>query len=138
MKNIKSIHEEIRSIAKDSPKYRSTPITDFNKNVWKEDIYVFFIIRKMIRRFLTKGEVNEKLLLNNIIICLNIFGSDSVNRILRLMTNDEEFSIIKTILIFLNTYNLKDDHCPQNKIIKDILNNIIYRYTHYLDGKPPI
>lgn len=125
---MKSFHEEIISIAKDSDTYRSVAITDFNRKKFKSDIYTFFVIRKMVIRFLKKGEINEKLLINNIIITLNVFGISQVNRILRIITNDEEFSIIKTILIFLNSYNLKGDHCRQNPIIKDILEDIKHRY----------
>ena len=125
----KNIHEQIKSLAKDSDTYRSVVITDFNRKAFKNDICVFFIIRKMIRRFLIKGEISEKLLLNNIIICLNVFGIESVNKILRLITTDDEFGIVKACLKFLNSYHLPDDRTVQNVIITDILRDIKQRYN---------
>lgn len=103
---------------------------DFNHNFksLKKDIYQFFVVRKMIKRFITKGEINEKLILNNIIICLNIFGIKKTNIIFRIICDDNEFGAIKPCLIFLNSYNLEDT-TEQNYIMKNILSDIKHRYN---------
>ncbi len=101
---------------------------DFNDKMLKKDVYTFFVVRKMIKRFLVIGILNEKLILNNIIICLNIFGINKTNTIFRIICDDHEFSIIKSCLIFLNSYKLINDSTKPNRIVCDILNDISHRY----------
>jgi uncharacterized protein YbcC (UPF0753/DUF2309 family) len=98
-----------------------------NDDVFKKDVFLFFIVRKMVRRFLQKGVINEKLLLNNIIICLNNFGITRTNNIFRLMTEEAEFGVLKACLIFLNSYSIYDS-TRQNQIMKDILDDVTHRY----------
>lgn len=50
----------------------------FNEEEFKKDLYRFFIVRRMSRRFVYSGNVNYKLFLNNVIICLNIFRYQSI------------------------------------------------------------
>ena len=102
---------------------------NYNEDDFKKDIFRFFIIRKMIRRFLNSGLISEKLILNNIIVCLNIFGINAVNVILKMMCSDKEFEIVKSCLLFLNCFNLINDSTKSNQIITDILNDIKHRYT---------
>lgn len=103
-------------------------LSDFNDKMLKKDVYTFFVIRKMIRRFLTTDSVNHKLILNNIIVCLNVFGIRKSNIIFRTICDDQEFGVIKSCLIFLNSYSLINDNIKPNHIIRDILNDINHRY----------
>lgn len=61
--------EVVVKIALDAYPYK----TVFNEEEFKKDLYRFFVVRRMARRFFQAGVINDKLLLNNIIICLNIF-----------------------------------------------------------------
>lgn len=101
----------------------------FNDEDFRKDFFRFFIIRRMARRFINKGEVSDKLLLNNIIICLNIFGIKACNIILEIICNDYEFSVVKSCLMFLNSLNPKIDSIPHNQVMLDILKDIKHRYT---------
>jgi hypothetical protein len=107
----------------------------FNEEEFKKDFFKFFIIRKMIKRFIDYGIIREKLILNNIIICLNVFGIDTTNYILRVICTDNEFSIVKSCLVFLNSFNLQNDNTEINQVITDILNDITYRYTVIQTGE---
>ena len=100
----------------------------FNDVEFKKDIYNLFTIRKMINRFLKTGNINEKLLLNNIIIAINVFGISQINVIFDAILNDEEFGVIKSILKFLNCYK-SNSTVPSNRIINDILCDISNRYN---------
>ena len=100
----------------------------FNDVEFKKDIYNLFTIRKMINRFLKTGNINEKLLLNNIIIAINVFGISQINVIFDAILNDEEFGVIKSILKFLNCYK-SNSTVPSNSIINDILCDISNRYN---------
>lgn len=107
--------------------YPKTIFSEIDQKAFDKDIRYFFITRKMIKRFHKTGQINEKLILNNIIICLNIFGIKKTNIIFRTICEDFEFSVIKACLKFLNSYSLTDN-VPQNQIMKDILGDITHRY----------
>lgn len=94
----------------------------------KQDIYIFFMVRKMISRFISTGNVNDKLLINNIIICLNNFGIKKVNLAFRTICSDVEFGVVKSCLLFLNSFNLKNDTTKQNHIMRGILEDVSQRY----------
>lgn len=95
----------------------------------KNDIYRFYIIRKMISRFLRSGKpINEKLLLNNIIIVNNIFGITGSNMILSIVCDDEEFCVVKSCMLFLNSYPFVDA-IKTNETIDNILNDTTIRYN---------
>ena len=102
--------------------------TMFNEDEFRRDFFRFYIIRKMARRFLSSGTVSDKLLLNNIIICLNVFGIEASNLIWKLICCDDEFGVIKSCLIFLNSLN-PSDPTPHHKPMLDILKDIKHRYT---------
>ena len=100
----------------------------FNEVEFKKDVYNIFIIKKMINRFLRSGEINEKLVINNIIITLNTFGINRSNHMFRLITNDLEFSVIKAFLLFLDAFVLFDEEVQSNEIITGILVDVAHRY----------
>ena len=100
----------------------------FNDIEFKKDIYNLFIIRKMVNRFIKSGVINEKLLLNNVVISLNVFGINQINEIFELILTPEEFSIIKSILLFLNCYR-SNSQIKLNRIIDDILSDMSSRYN---------
>lgn len=101
----------------------------FSEIEFKKDVYNFFIIRKMIIRFLKSSTINEKLLLNNIVVAINIFGIKKVNQILRIILTDEEFSVAKSMLLFLGCFCLWDVEIESNRIIDDILTDTAIRYN---------
>lgn len=89
------------------------------------------MIRKMIKRFLVDGQINEKLILNNIIILLNQFGIKKSNIMLKILSSPAEFSVVKSCLIFLSSYIELDDtdKGKSNRIMDDILENVKIRYN---------
>ncbi len=100
----------------------------FNDVEFKKDLYNLYIIRKMIRRFLRSGNINEKLLLNNIIIAINVFGIEITNNIFELILSKDEFSVIKSALLFLGCYRATLN-IPSNRIVDDILHDVANRYS---------
>ena len=121
----KELRCQIRAIAKEG--YEKNGF--FNAICFEQDFNVFFMTKKMISRFLKKGALNEKLMINNIVISLNAFGTRRTNIIFRLVSNDVQFSVIKAILLFLKSYDLgtSDDVYP-NRIIQDVLKDVQSRY----------
>ena len=112
--------------------------TSYNKNgffndvEFKKDLYNLFTIRKMINRFLKTGNINEKLLLNNTIIAINVFGVEKINNIFEVILSDAEFGVIKSVLKFLGCYR-SNSIVPSNRIINDILRDVSNRYSLGVD-----
>jgi len=68
------------------------------------DINKVIVLKKLFRRFTNDGDINERLALNNIIIVLNQFGVGAGNTILFYKVESEHHGILKTFLMFLNSY----------------------------------
>lgn len=117
--------EVVIKIALDSYPYKAV----FDEEEFKKDLYRFFIVRRMSSRFFKTGSINEKLILNNIIICLNIFGIKTSNLIWKMICTDNEFSVVMSFLIFLNSLNPSISYIKHNQVVLDLLKDIEHRYT---------
>lgn len=117
-----TVRDKIIELAKEV--YDKKPF--FDNKEFTRNIYNIFIIKKMAFRFLKTGNINEKLILNNIIIILNTFDVQRANQMFRVAMGDAEFSIIKTCLIFLDAYDL-DDETETNDILYAILMDVARR-----------
>jgi hypothetical protein len=69
---------------------------DFNK-----DLNHFKYIKRLLKRYKKTGELKTHLLINHFIILYNIFG-EATNPMLFFKIEKEMWSIIKTIILFLN------------------------------------
>jgi hypothetical protein len=65
-----------------------------------EDYKTFRYIKRLLHRYRLTGEVKERLLLNHLILCQNVFGVEASTRILFLRINEKDYSALKTLLIF--------------------------------------
>jgi hypothetical protein len=81
--------------------YDSVDINSFN-----EDISRIYRVRKLIRKYIENDDINERLLLNHIIILFNGFGDFTIN-ILYYIFDKNEYKYINSFLLFLN--RLPDD-----------------------------
>ncbi len=69
---------------------------------FEEDMKRLKYIKRLFKRYRTTGELKERLLLNHMIILSNVFGTEGAVRLLFFKIDEEDFSILKTFLIFLN------------------------------------
>lgn len=88
-----------------------TPL--FNKQEFDNDINRLIILKKSFKRYDTTGKINIRLVLNNIIILINVFGVESANIVLFYRLGEKYYPHIKTILQFINSY-------VENNITNDI------------------
>ena len=114
---------------------RGIALKDYGKSAYHlssfdRDFNVFVTTKKMITRFLKTGVLNEKLIINNVVTVLNIFGPTKVTIIFRHLMDDVQFSVVKAILMFLKQYDYRvgQDVYP-NRIIVDILKDMSVRYN---------
>lgn len=76
----------------------------FSREEFESDLNKITILKKMFRRYMSTGNINERLVLNNIIILINVFGVEPANFILFYRLEVEFHSYIKTFLMFLNSW----------------------------------
>lgn len=118
--------EQIRSYAREGYGGRGV----FNQAQFNRDFNNILTTKKMVSRFLKSGALNERLMINNVVVALNAFGVRKTNVVFRMVCTDVQFSVIKAILMFLRQYDFEvgDDVYP-NRIIVDVLRDMSARYN---------
>lgn len=69
---------------------------------FNEDMKRLNYLKRLFRRYRRHGEMRERLILNHIVILNNLFGPEVTTRLLFFNTVQEDYSILKTYLLFLN------------------------------------
>jgi hypothetical protein len=82
-------------------------IKAYNKPVcimseFEEDIKRIKYVKRLIKKYLDKGDLRERLILNHIIILSNTFGTEATVRMLFYKLTSNYYPVIKTCLLFLN------------------------------------
>ena len=67
-----------------------------------EDMKRFNYLKRLFFRYRKTGEIKDRLLINHIIVLYNVFGVESCTRMLFYKMSEEDYSALKTYLIFLN------------------------------------
>ena len=93
--------------------------TTYYKDIKSEKVFIldteiFNSITRMIKRFSKKGEINEKLLMNNIIIAINCFGYENSLLILYSELDDLGKAIVASFYEYLG---YKTKNISSNQII---------------------
>ena len=83
-------------------KHYSVPV--FSEDDFLKDLNKIIVIKKMFKRYATTFSINERLVLNNIIILINVFGVYPANVLLFGRINREHWSILKAFLLYINAY----------------------------------
>ena len=69
---------------------------------FEEDLKRFDYLKRLIFRYKEYNDLQERLMINHVIILSNVFGPDCVVRMLFYRLDENSYPIIKTILLFLN------------------------------------
>ena len=69
---------------------------------FEEDINRIKYIKRLLRKYRQTGEFKERLILNHIIILSNVFGVEAATNMLFFKIDEEDYPLLKTILIYLN------------------------------------
>ena len=73
---------------------------------FEDDLKIPKYIKRLINRYLSTGELKERLILNHIILFYNVFGYDAATRILFFKLDESDYSILKTFLTYFE-YKIK-------------------------------
>ncbi len=77
---------------------------------FEDDMKRFKYLKRLFRKYDTSKEFKARLIINHIIILANVFGIDAASTLLFFKIDKEHWSLLKTILIFLN-------YMPENEMV---------------------
>lgn len=69
---------------------------------FKDDMKRFNYLKRLFRRYRKEGELREQLVINHLIVLSNVFGPEVASRLLFFKMAKEDYSVLKTYLLFLN------------------------------------
>ena len=102
---------------------------------FEDDLKHIKYIKRLFRKYRQTGEFKERLILNHVIILSNVFGVEATVNMLFFKLDEDDYPLLKTILIFLNympdrftlsfnKYHIRQEEIPVDLTIADILRKI--------------
>jgi hypothetical protein len=101
---------------------------------FKNDMKRFNYLKRLFLRYRKDGELRERLIINHLVVIYNLFGTEVSTRILFYKMSKEDYSTLKTYLLFLNFMpeiirgikgrNLISADIPVDMKIADVLRKI--------------
>ena len=76
-----------------------------------DDLARFKYLKRLLRKYRQTGEIQERLVLNHLIILYNVFGIEAANRMCFYKLESELWPALKTFLIYLN-------YLPENERVE--------------------
>lgn len=76
-----------------------------------DDLARFKYVKRLLRRYKQTGEIQERLVLNHLIVIYNVFGIEAANRMTFFRLESELWPALKTFLIFLQ-------YLPENEKVE--------------------
>ena len=69
---------------------------------FKEDMKRFNYLKRLFKRYRKVGELREQLVLNHLVVIYNVFGPEVAARMLFFKMSKDDYSALKTYMLFLN------------------------------------
>ena len=88
--------------------YNNPECLDVEK--FNQDVNRFKYIKRLLKRYELTGDLQERLILNHLIVLFNVFGIDAGNRMIWYKVNEEHWHYIKPFLVYLH-------YLPENEKI---------------------
>jgi len=67
-----------------------------------EDLNRFKYLKRLMKRYYDDGDLQERLILNHLIVIYNVFGIEGGHKLTFFKINKKHWSALKTFLIYLN------------------------------------
>lgn len=74
-----------------------TSIEEFN-----DDLLRFKYLKRLFKRYIKDGDLQERLILNHLVVLYNVFGISAANKMMFHKMEDEYWPLLKTFLVYLN------------------------------------
>jgi hypothetical protein len=98
---------------------------------FKEDMKRFNYLKRLFKRYRKLGELREQLVLNHLVVLYNVFGPEVATRLLFFQMSKDDYSALKTYLLFLSCmpekvkgikgHDIISSEIPVDMIIAEIL-----------------
>jgi len=69
---------------------------------FKEDMKRFNYLKRLFRRYRKMDDLRERLVINHLVVVYNVFGVEVATRMLFYKMSKDDYSALKTYLLFLN------------------------------------
>ena len=83
-----------------------------------DDMKRFKYLKRLFRKFDTTKELKSRLIINHIIVLANVFGIDAATTLLFFKIDRQQWSLLKTFLVFLH-------YMPENDMTDVRLNQSV-------------
>ena len=92
---------------------------------FSEDLNRFKYLKRLLRRYESTGELQERLILNHLIVLFNVFSITNAKKMVFFKTDVGSLSTLKTFLVYLN-YLKEDEYVeiPLDTHIIKVLRNL--------------
>lgn len=67
-----------------------------------DDLQRFKYLKRLLKRYFNNDDLQERLILNHIIVLNNVFGIEESNKMLFYKIDKDHWHILKTFLVYLN------------------------------------
>ena len=101
---------------------------------FKEDMKRFNYLKRLFKRYRKLGELREQLVINHLVVLNNVFGPEVATRLLFFKMSKDDYSALKTYLLFLSCmpdrvrgikgHDIISSEIPVDMIIADALRNL--------------
>lgn len=101
---------------------------------FKDDMKRFNYLKRLFRRYRKYNELRERLVLNHLVVLYNVFGAEGLTRLLFFKMSKDDYSILKTYLLFLSCmpdvvkgikgHDIISSDIPVDMNIAEVLRNI--------------
>lgn len=90
-----------------------------------DDLARFKYIKRLLRKYKESGLIQERLVLNHLVILYNVFGIEAANRMVFHKIEPELWSAVKPFLVFLNYLPEKEKvEIPLDEYVISVLRKI--------------
>lgn len=86
-----------------------------------EDLQRFKYLKRLFSRY-EQGDLQERLILNHLIVLYNVFGIKPANKMIFYKINEKQWPALKTFLVFLNF--LPEDEYVDIPLDQDIIEKL--------------
>ena len=69
---------------------------------FREDMKRFNYLKRLFKRYRKLGELREQLVINHLVVLNNVFGPEVATRLLFFKMSKDDYSALKTYLLFLS------------------------------------
>jgi len=101
---------------------------------FKDDLKRFNYLKRLFQRYRKYDEMREQLVINHLVVLYNVFGPEVATRMLFFKMSKEDYSALKTYLIFLSImpdrvkgikgHDIISSEIPVDQKVVDVLRNI--------------